>query len=136
MVRGGALFRLDGAAVGDEVFHGDDDGEGLDLAGDAVSGHFGAEVGNLPETLQHLIAFQVKALQALGLLLDSSAVLADVSANIGFGFDVGSGFGVEADGLGGLTVGHRARKDLAGEGYFLIGDGSFNSWLGMDGSWI
>jgi hypothetical protein len=53
---------------------------------------------------------------------------------MGFGFGVGGGVGVEADGFGGLTVGHGARKDQAGKGYFLIGDGSLTLFLGIGGS--
>ena len=114
--------------VGDEVQHGHDHREGLDLAGNAVSGHFGAEVGDFPEAVQYLFAVQVQAAQSLGLLLDElllhgGAVLEHVGANMGFGFGVGGGVGVEADGFGGMTVGHGAREDQAGKGYFLIGDG-------------
>ena len=59
----GRFFLLggDGSTVGDEVFHGHDDGEGLDLAGNAASGHFGAEVGDFPEAVQYLFAVQVQA---------------------------------------------------------------------------
>jgi hypothetical protein len=50
-------------------------------------------------------------------------VLEHVGADTGFGFGVGGGVGVEADGFGGMTVGHGAREDQARKGYFLIGDG-------------
>ena len=49
--RGGFLLRTDGATVGDEVFHGYDHGEGLDLSGNAASGHIWAEVGDFPEAV-------------------------------------------------------------------------------------
>jgi hypothetical protein len=54
------------------------------------------------------------------LLLHGSAVVEHVGADTGLGFGVGGGVGVEVDGFGGTTVGHGARKDLAGKGYFLI----------------
>ena len=57
------------------------------------------------------------------LLLNGGAVLEHVGADTGLGFGVGGGVGVEADGFGGLTVGHGSREDQAGKGYFLIGDG-------------
>ena len=114
--------------VGDEVLHGHDHGEGPDLAGDAASGHFGAEVGDFPEAGQYLFAVQVQPALSFGFLLDElllngGAVLEHVGADTGLGFGVGGGVGVEADGFGGMTVGHGAREDQAGKGYFLIGDG-------------
>ena len=57
------------------------------------------------------------------LLLHGGAVLEHEGADTGLGFGVGGGVGVEADGFSGLTVGHGAREDQAGKGYFLIGDG-------------
>jgi hypothetical protein len=53
---GGFLLRedgeaVDGAPVGDEVLHGRDHGEALDLSANAVSGHFGAELGEFPEAV-------------------------------------------------------------------------------------
>jgi hypothetical protein len=88
----------------------------------------GAEVGDFPEAGQYLFAVQVQAAQSLCLLLDElslhgGAVLKHVGADTGFGFGVGGRVGVEADGFGGMTVGHGAREDQAGKGYFLIGDG-------------
>ena len=56
-------------------------------------------------------------------MLHGGAVLEHVGADTGFGFGVGGRVGVEADGFGGMTVGHGAREDQAGKGYFLIGDG-------------
>jgi hypothetical protein len=56
-------------------------------------------------------------------LLYSGAVFEHVSADSRLGFGVGGGVGVEADSFGGTTVRHGARKDQAGKGYFLIGDG-------------
>jgi hypothetical protein len=47
--RGGFLLRRGGETVGDEVLHGHDHGEGLDLSGNAATGHIGAEVGDFPE---------------------------------------------------------------------------------------
>jgi len=119
--------------------HGDDHGDGLDLAGDAASGHFGAEVGNFPEAGQNSFAVQVQPVQSVGLLLDElllhgGAVLEHVGADTGFGFGVGGGVGVEADGFGGMTVGHGAREDQAGKGYFLIGDGVADFIFGHSGS--
>ena len=64
--RGGFLLRRPGGAVRDEVLHGYDHGEGLDLAGDAASGHLGAEVGDFPKTGQYLFAVEVQAMQSLG----------------------------------------------------------------------
>jgi DDE family transposase len=108
--------RGDGETVGDEVLHGHDHREGLDLAGNAASSHFGAEVDDFPEAGQYLFAVQVQPAQSLGLLLDElllhgGAVLEHVGADTGFGFSVGGGVGVEADGFGGMTVGHDARED-------------------------
>jgi hypothetical protein len=119
--------------------HGHDHGEGLDLSGNAASGHIGAEVGDFPEAVQYSFAVQVKAAQTVGLLLDElllhgSAVLEHVVADTGFGFGVGGGVGVEADGFGGLTVRHGAREDQAGKGYFLIGDGIDDFIFGHSGS--
>jgi hypothetical protein len=57
------------------------------------------------------------------LLLHGGAVLEDVGADTRLGFGVGGGVGVEAHDFGGMTVGHGAREDQAGKGYFLIGDG-------------
>jgi hypothetical protein len=128
--------------------HGDDHGEGLDLAGYAASGHFGAEVGDFPETGEYLFAVQVQPVQSVhgtpgqvGLLLDElllhgGAVLKHVCADTGLGFGVGGGVGVEADSFGGMTVGHGAREDQAGKGNFLIGDGSLTLFLGIGGSLI
>jgi hypothetical protein len=58
--RGGFLLRGNGETVGDEVFHRHDHGEGLDLTGNATSGHIGAEVGDFPEAGQNLFAVQVE----------------------------------------------------------------------------
>ena len=138
--RRGFLFRrggetVNGGTVGDEVLHGHDHGEGLDLAGNAASGHLGAEIGDFPEAGQYLFAVQVQpALSFHGtpgqvsllldeLLLHGGAVLEHEGADTGLGFGVGGGVGVEADGFSGLTVGHGASEDQAGKGYFLIGDG-------------
>ena len=49
--RGGFLLRGEGATVGEEVLHGRDHGEALDLTGNAAAGHFGAEVGEFPEAV-------------------------------------------------------------------------------------
>ena len=68
------------------------------------------------------------------LLLDGGAMLEHVGADLGLGFDVGGGVGVEAGGFGGLTVGHLAREDQAGESHFLIGDGVADFILGHGGS--
>jgi hypothetical protein len=126
--------------------HGHDHGEGLDLSGNAASGHIGAEVGDFPEAFQYLFAVQIQAAQTVHgapgqvgllldeLLLDGGAVLEHVGADTGLGFGVSGGVGVEADGFGGLTVGHGAREDQAGKGYFLIGDGSLTLFLGIGGS--
>jgi hypothetical protein len=75
-----------------------------------------------------LFAVEIEPAQSVGLLLDKlllhgGAVLEHVGAYPGFGFGVGGGVGVEADGFGGMTVGHGSREDQAGKGYFLIGDG-------------
>jgi hypothetical protein len=48
--RGGFLLRGEGVTVGYEVLHGHDYGEGFDLARNAPSCHFGAEVADFPET--------------------------------------------------------------------------------------
>jgi hypothetical protein len=133
--RGGFLLRGKGATVGDEVLHGHDHGEGFDLAGNAASGHFGAEVGDFPEAVQYFFAVQVQAALSFGVLLDElllhgGAVLEHVGADPGFGFCVGCRVGVQADGFSGLTVGHAAREDQAGKGYFLIGDGVADFILG------
>src|ERR1700693_1708785 len=87
----------------------------------------GLRFGDFPEAGQYLFAVQVQPVQSLGLLLDElllhgGAVLEHVGADTGFGFSVGGGVGVEADGFGGTTVGHGAREDQAGKGYFLIGE--------------
>ena len=55
---------------GDQAFDGDDHGEGLDLGGNAVAGHFGVQVGDFPEAGQDLLAAQVQPAQFLRLLLD------------------------------------------------------------------
>ncbi len=75
-----------------------------------------------------VLAIQVQAAMYFGFLLDElllhgGAVLEHVGADAGFGFGVGSGVGVEADGFGGITVGHGSREDQVGKGYFLISDG-------------
>jgi hypothetical protein len=137
--RSGFVLLRDGATVGDEVLHGNDHGEGLDLAGNAVSGHFGAKVGEFPEAVEYFFTVEVQPVLFPGLLvdkllMDGGAVLEHVVADAGFGFDVGCGVGVEADGFGGLTVGHGAREDQEGKGHFLIGDGIADfifrhSWL-------
>ena len=80
--------------VGDEVLHGHDHREGLDLAGDAASGRFRAKVGYFPEAIQYIFAIQFQAVLFPGilldeLLLDSGAVLDHVGADMGCGFDVG-----------------------------------------------
>ena len=51
------------AAVRNEAFDGYDHGKGLDLAGDAASGHFGAEIGQFPEPGQDLVATKVQLAQ-------------------------------------------------------------------------
>jgi hypothetical protein len=61
-------------------------------------------------------------------------VLEHEGANMRFGFSVGGGVGVEADGFGGLTVGHGAREDQASECYFLIGDRVADLFFGIGGS--
>jgi hypothetical protein len=53
---GGFLLRrdgetVDGATVGDEVFHRHHHRDDRDLSGNAASGHFGAEVGDFPEAV-------------------------------------------------------------------------------------
>ena len=82
-------------------------------------------MGDFPEARQYLLAVRTEAGQWLGLLLqglllDGGGVLEHVGADTGFGFGVGGRVGVEADSLGGLTVGHGAREDQEGKGYFLI----------------
>jgi hypothetical protein len=141
--RGGFLLRGDGETVGDEVFHSHDHRDGLDLAGNAASCHFGAEISDFPEACQYLLAVQAQPAQSLygtpgqvdllldELLLHCGAVLKHVGADAGFGFGVGGGVGVEADGFGGMTVGHGAREDQAGKGYFLIGDGVAHFIFGL-----
>ncbi len=71
--RGRFLLRREGVAAGDEVFHGDDHGEGLDLTVNAASGHFGAEVRDFPEAVQYLFAVQALAVQSLGWRCSPSA---------------------------------------------------------------
>jgi hypothetical protein len=103
------------------------------LAGNAASGHFGAELGEFPEAVQYSFAVEVQPALSVSLLLDEplldeplldgGAVLDHVVADTGFGFGVGGGVGVETDGFGGTTVGHGAREDQVGKGHFLIGDG-------------
>ena len=58
--RGGFVLRRDSAAIRDQAFDGHDHCEGLDLAGNAASGHFGAQVGDFPEAGQDLFAAQVQ----------------------------------------------------------------------------
>jgi hypothetical protein len=132
--RGGFLLGGAGATVRDQAFDGHDHGEGLDLAGDAATGKFGAHFGDLPEAIQDLFAAQfLPALSLHGkagqvgflieeLLLHGGTVLEHVGADTGLGFGVGGGVGVEAHGLSGIPVGHGSREDQAGKGYFLIGD--------------
>jgi hypothetical protein len=123
--RGGFFLRRHSAAIRDQAFDGHDHGEGLDLAGNAASGHLGAEVGDFPEAGQDLFAAQVQpALFVHGtlrgkpglagqvgilldeLLLNGGTVLEHVGADTGLGFGVGGGVGVETDGFGGATVSH------------------------------
>jgi hypothetical protein len=56
------------------------------------------------------------------LFAHGGTVLEHVGADTGFGFGVGGGVGVEADGFGGLPVGHGSREDQVGKGHFLISD--------------
>ena len=70
------------------------------------------------------------------LLLHGGAMLEHEGADTGLGFGVGGGVGVEADSFCGTTVGHGARENQAGEGYFLIGDGVADIILGYSGSGI
>ena len=107
--------------------------------GNAASGHPGAEVGDFPEAGEYLFAIQVRRPLPFGLLLgkrllDGGAVLEHVGPDTRFGFGVSGGVGVEADGFGGLTVGHGAREDQEGKGYFLIGDGVAHFIFGHRGS--
>ena len=97
---------MQGATVGDKVFHGHDEEERLDLAGNAAPGHFGAEVGDFPEAVQYLFAVQVQAVLSICFLVDKlllygGAVLEHVGADARFGFDVGGGAGFEAGDFGG-----------------------------------
>jgi hypothetical protein len=123
-----------GATVRDQAFDGHDHLEGFDLAGDAATGHFGAQFGDFPETVQDLFAALFLLTQSFRrtpgqvgflieeLLLHGGTVLEHVGADTGFGFGVGGGVGVEAHSLGGGMVGHCSGEDEAGKGYFLIGD--------------
>ncbi len=116
---------------GDEVLHGDDYGEGLDLSSNAALGHFGGEVGDFPEAVQHLFAVQAQGVESVhgtpgqvGLFLEvlhAGTMLEQVGADTGFG--VGGGVGVEAGSFGGLMVGHGSGEDQVSKGYFLIGNG-------------
>jgi hypothetical protein len=56
-------------AVGDQPFDGYDHGERLDLAGNAASGHFRAQGGEFPETVQDLLAGGRQPGRLLGFLL-------------------------------------------------------------------
>jgi hypothetical protein len=58
-----------GAAVRDQAFYGHDHGEGLDLAGDAATGHFGAHFRDFPEAVQDLFAAQFPS-ESLRFLLE------------------------------------------------------------------
>src|SRR6202012_2018199 len=126
--RGGVLLRRGGVTGGDEVFHGDDHGEGLDLSVNAASGHFRAEAGDFPEAVQYFFAVQAEASSSFHLLLNElllhgGAMLEHVGTDTWLGLSVSGGVGVEASSFGGLTVGHGSREDQAAKGYFLIGDG-------------
>jgi hypothetical protein len=132
--RYGLVLGGSGTAIRDEAFDGDDHGEGLDLAGNAASGHFGAEVRDFPEAGQDLFAAQMEAalfagILLEGLLLDGGAMLEHVSADTRLGFGVVGGIGVEADGFGGTTIGHGSREDQVGKGYFLVSDGVADVFL-------
>ena len=125
--RGGLVRRRNSAAIRDQAFDGHDHCEGLDLAGNAAAGHFGAQVGDFPESGQNLLAAQILPAQFLGILLDElllngGPMLKHIGTDTRLGFGVGSGIGVKTDGFGGTTVGHGSREDQAGKGYFLIGD--------------
>jgi hypothetical protein len=57
-------------AVRDEAFDGYDHRKGFDLAGNAASGGFGAEIGQFPEPSQNLVATEVQVAQSFGFLVD------------------------------------------------------------------
>ena len=151
--RGGFVLRGNSAAIRDQAFDGHDHCEGLDLAGNAAAGHFGAQVCDFPESGQDLLAAQtLPALFLHGtlrgkpglagqvgillneLLLDGGPMLEHVGADTGLGLGVGGGVGGEADGFGGTTVGHGSREDQAGKSYFLIGDEVSDFIFGHSGS--
>jgi hypothetical protein len=121
----GAAVRI---PIWDQAFDCDDHGDGLDLGGHAVSRHFGVQVGDFPEAVQDSLAAQVPPAQFLRFLLHAlfvydGLVLEHVVANTGFGFGIGGGVRVKADGFGGLAVVHGSRENQMGKSYFLIGDG-------------
>jgi hypothetical protein len=125
--RGGFVLGGAGATVGDQAFDGHDHGDGLDLAGDAAAGYFGAQFGDFPETIQDLFAALFQPAPSFRflieeLLLHGGTVLEHVGADTGLRFGVSRGVGVKAHGLGGVPVGHGSREDQAGKGYFLISD--------------
>ena len=66
--RGGFFLGGAGATIRDQALHGNDHREGLDLAGNAAAGHFGAQVGDFPEAGQDLFAAQVQSTLSLGFL--------------------------------------------------------------------
>ena len=129
--RSGLVFGSESAAVvggsrGDQAFDGDDHGEGLDLRGSAIAGHFGVQIGDLPEAGQDPVSGQAASAQFLGFLLDEplldgGAMLKHVGAHTRLGFEVGGGIGVKAGGFCGMTVGYGSREDQAGIGHFWIG---------------
>jgi hypothetical protein len=67
--RNGFVLHGAGTTVGDQPFDGYDHGERLDLAGNAASGHFRAQGGEFPETVQDLLAGGRQPGRLLGFLL-------------------------------------------------------------------
>ncbi len=122
-------------AVRNQAFDGYDHRKGLDLTGHRASGGFGAEIGQLPEPGQDLVATKVQLAQAFGFLVyqpfpDGGAVFSHVGADAGLGFGVGSGVGIETDGFRGAAVIHGSGHDQVSKGHFLIGDGIADSIFG------